>query len=253
MIRRPPRSTLFPYTTLFRSSYAFPSADQISGSVNIQKVQDDVVKFWNVVKSQPEIIEEQKNRIKALYDGVVRSLRKSPDSRLRPGVPRSHRSSSQFLRPQVSSITSVSADKIPLLHLKHRMGTQWEYSSNLTGVYFDVLHEIATYNTTLFVRRCSCRRHDFLLQPCHSRILPGRFQRFGSRSSALTVIPSTKASSTLLLFPRRAARSTVGMTILSAPTVSCLCTSSIIWVLTRQRRRAVKLLPARLKLSFHPL
>jgi len=28
------------------------------------------------------------------------------------------------------------------------MGTQWEYSSNLTGVYFDVLHEIATYNMT---------------------------------------------------------------------------------------------------------
>ena len=29
-----------------------------------------------------------------------------------------------------------------------RMGTQWEYSSNLTGVYFDVLHEIATSGTT---------------------------------------------------------------------------------------------------------
>ena len=82
------------------------SADQISGSVNIQKIQDDVVKLWNVVKSQPEISEEQKNRIKALYDGVVRSLRKAPDSRPRPGVPRSRRSSSQFLRPQISSITS---------------------------------------------------------------------------------------------------------------------------------------------------
>src|SRR5216684_1828246 len=38
-------------------------------------------------------------------------------------VPCSCRSSSQFLRPQVSSITSVLADKIPLLHLKRRMGT----------------------------------------------------------------------------------------------------------------------------------
>src|SRR2546430_13066045 len=27
MIRRPPRSTLFPYTTLFRSDYVFDSAD----------------------------------------------------------------------------------------------------------------------------------------------------------------------------------------------------------------------------------
>ena len=66
----------------------------------------------------------------------------------RPGVRRNHRSSSQFLRPQISGITSVSADKIPLLHLKRRMGTQWEYSSNLTGVYFDVLHEIATSGST---------------------------------------------------------------------------------------------------------
>ena len=44
-------------------------------------------------------------------------------------VPRSCRSSSQFLRPQVSSITSVSANKIPLLHLKCRMGTRLEYST----------------------------------------------------------------------------------------------------------------------------
>jgi 3-oxoacyl-ACP reductase-like protein len=36
------------------------SADHISGSANIQKIQDDVVKLWNVVKSQPEISEETK-------------------------------------------------------------------------------------------------------------------------------------------------------------------------------------------------
>jgi fatty acid synthase subunit alpha, fungi type len=51
--------------------------------------------------------------------------------------------------PSISIITSVSADKIPLLHLKRRLGTQWEYSSNLTGVYFDILHEIATSGTTI--------------------------------------------------------------------------------------------------------
>ena len=73
------------------------SADHISDAANIQKIQGDVVKLWNVVKSQPEISEEQKNHIKAPYDdGVVRSLRKTPDSRLRPGVPRSRPSSSQF-------------------------------------------------------------------------------------------------------------------------------------------------------------
>src|SRR3712207_7683458 len=33
MIRRPPRSTLFPYTTLFRSLYPQPFASRISGRV----------------------------------------------------------------------------------------------------------------------------------------------------------------------------------------------------------------------------
>ncbi|GBE85483.1 hypothetical protein SCP_0706700 [Sparassis crispa] len=105
------------------------SGDTISALMNIQKIQDDVLKLWNVVKSQPEISEEQKNRIKALYEGVIRSLRKRPESRPRPGAPR-------------------PPDKVPLLHLKCKVGTNWEYSSNLTGVYLDILHEIATSGTT---------------------------------------------------------------------------------------------------------
>ncbi len=155
------------------------------------------------------------------------------------------------------------------------MGTQWEYSSNLTGVYFDVLHKIATYNMTLFVRWCSCHHHNFLLQLCHSQILPGSFQCFGSHSSALTVIPFNQGSKQdvevlvdyiymtlgldldyvilLLLFLRMATRLTVWMTSLSSCTVSCLWTSCIILVLSRLRRWAIKLLPTRLKLSFHPL
>ncbi|KAJ7572186.1 hypothetical protein C8J56DRAFT_730952, partial [Mycena floridula] len=60
----------------------------------------------------------------------------------------SRRSSSQFLRPQVPGIASVSADKVPLLHLKRKVGNNWEYSSNLTGVYLDVLHEIVTDGTS---------------------------------------------------------------------------------------------------------
>ena len=47
------------------------SGDTISGSFNIQKVQDDVLKLWSVVNSQPGISQEQKNHIKALYEGVV--------------------------------------------------------------------------------------------------------------------------------------------------------------------------------------
>ena len=47
------------------------SGDTISGSVNIEKVQDDVLKLWTMVKSQPGISQEQKSCIKALYKGVV--------------------------------------------------------------------------------------------------------------------------------------------------------------------------------------
>jgi 3-oxoacyl-ACP reductase-like protein len=75
-----------------------------------------------------------------LYEGVVRSLN-NPDSNSR-STPRSRRSSSQFLRPQVTgvtAVTSLSSDKIPLLHLKRKVGNTWEYSSNLTGVYLDAL------------------------------------------------------------------------------------------------------------------
>ena len=94
------------------------SGNTISNDTNIQKVQDDVLKLWTVVKSQPRISQEQKNRIKGLYEGVVQSLRKRVEP-ARPHIsPRICRLSSQFLHPQMSSITSVSADKIPLLHLK---------------------------------------------------------------------------------------------------------------------------------------
>ena len=70
------------------------SGDTIS-TVNIQKVQEDVLKLWTVVKSQLGISQDQKNRIKALYEGVVRSLRKGPEHSR--NCPRTRRSSSQFL------------------------------------------------------------------------------------------------------------------------------------------------------------
>src|SRR5256886_13705769 len=40
MIRRPPRSTLFPYTTLFRSTYTEPSVADYAGS------RADQLKWW---------------------------------------------------------------------------------------------------------------------------------------------------------------------------------------------------------------
>ncbi|KZS94178.1 fatty acid synthase [Sistotremastrum niveocremeum HHB9708] len=192
------------------------SGDTIPGHVNIQKVQDDVLKLWNVVKSQPEISQEQKNRIKALYEGVVRSLRKTPETRQRPAA-RTRRSSSQFLRPQVATTASVSADKVPLLHLKRKVGNSWEYSSNLTGVYLDILSEIATSGTTFKDKNAlltgvgkgsigieilkgllSGGAHVVVTTSRYSRstveYYQQIYQRFGSRGSALTVVPFNQGS-----------------------------------------------------------
>ncbi|KAJ6624064.1 fatty acid synthase [Mycena sp. CBHHK59/15] len=192
------------------------SGDTVSGAVNINKVQDDVLKLWTVVKSQPGISQEQKNRIKALYEGVVRSLRKGPEPRARSGQ-RLRRSSSQFLRPQLSSATSVSADKVPLLHLKRKVGTTWEYSSNLTGVYLDILHEIATSGTTFKDKNAlltgvgkgsigveivkgllSGGAHVVITTSRYSRstveYYQSIFQTFGSGGSALTVVPFNQGS-----------------------------------------------------------
>ncbi|EEB89578.1 hypothetical protein MPER_12305, partial [Moniliophthora perniciosa FA553] len=194
------------------------SSEPVSGAVNIQKVQDDVAKLWTLVKSQPEISQEQKNRIKALYEGVVRSLRKTPETPQRaPRVPRSRRSSSQFLRPEVSGITTISADKVPLLHLKRKEGTSWEYSSNLTSIYLDILHEIATAGTTFKDKNALLTGvgkgsigvevvKGLLSGGAHVVITTSRynrstveyyqsiFQTFGSRGSALTVVPFNQGS-----------------------------------------------------------
>jgi 3-oxoacyl-ACP reductase-like protein len=186
--------------------------------VNIEKVQDNVLKLWNVVKSQPEISQEQKNRIKALYDGVVRSLRKSPTESRRHPTPRSRRSSSQFLRPQLTAApTTLSDDKIPLLHLKRKSAGAWEYSSNLTSVYLDILNEIATSGTTFKDKNAlltgvgkgsigveivkgllSGGAHVVITTSRYNRhsveYYQGIFQAFGSRGSALTVVPFNQGS-----------------------------------------------------------
>src|SRR2546421_5442839 len=42
MIRRPPRSTLFPYTTLFRSKGSLAASGQISGTVGNPLIKSDL-------------------------------------------------------------------------------------------------------------------------------------------------------------------------------------------------------------------
>src|SRR3712207_7197578 len=46
MIRRPPRSTLFPYTTLFRSEYSYTNTQNTNPS-NIRKAKSDGIDYVN--------------------------------------------------------------------------------------------------------------------------------------------------------------------------------------------------------------
>lgn len=119
--------------------------------VSVDKVQDDVLKLRNFVKNQPKISQEQQNSIKALYDGVVRSLRKTTPTDTAPRrvpAPRSRHSSLKFRLQMAALPTGLSNDKIPLLPLKRKTGASREYSSNLTSVYLDVLNDIATSGAT---------------------------------------------------------------------------------------------------------
>ena len=72
--------------------------------------------------------------IRSLYGEVVRGLGKDvPTTKPPKAGTRTRRSSSQFLRPAaVPDATYLSEDKIPLLHLKRKVGTNWQYSSKLT-------------------------------------------------------------------------------------------------------------------------
>src|SRR2546429_5189152 len=62
MIRRPPRSTLFPYTTLFRSQRVVTASD------------DETARVWDAKAGQP-LTEPLK------HEGMVRSAEFSPDGK----------------------------------------------------------------------------------------------------------------------------------------------------------------------------
>src|SRR5256885_2859758 len=53
MIRRPPRSTLFPYTTLFRSVLACRGADVDAILPAIESLPWDVIRLGNLVEGAP--------------------------------------------------------------------------------------------------------------------------------------------------------------------------------------------------------
>src|SRR2546425_5897934 len=84
MIRRPPRSTLFPYTTLFRSDYGpSPKAttdlwsviDPVSQENNIVATWDDVVLLADGIDHRPKVrSEEHTSELQSLAYLVCRLL-----------------------------------------------------------------------------------------------------------------------------------------------------------------------------------
>ena len=193
------------------------STNAVDAPMNVDKVHASVLKLWNVVQSQPGISEEQVSRIKDLYGSVINSLNtKGPETKLK-AAPRSRtrRASSQFLRPRVPGGAPTSEDRIPLLHLKRKVGTSWEYSNSLTGVYLDVLNEIVTSGTSFKDKNAlltgvgkgsigveilkgllSGGAHVVITTSCYShatvKYYQAIFQRNRSKGSALTVVPFSR-------------------------------------------------------------
>ncbi|RXK40210.1 hypothetical protein M231_02484 [Tremella mesenterica] len=126
------------------------SGGAVEPRVNLDKVQSDIEKLWELVNSQPSITPAQKSAIKSMYSEVVKSLGNPLSADLsieaigRVKGQRQRRSSSQFLRPNVDDPTEVEETHLPFLHLKRKTGTSWAYSQKLTNIYLDVLTEIAT-------------------------------------------------------------------------------------------------------------
>jgi hypothetical protein len=118
----------------------------VTQGANMEKVHDSISDLYKLVKSQPAISKQHMAAIKALYGEVAKSLgRPRSDSGMPTGpTHRSRRSSSQFLRPtKIAEPTALPEDKVPLLHLRRKVGTEFQYSSRLTSLYLDVLKDIA--------------------------------------------------------------------------------------------------------------
>src|SRR3712207_8191796 len=64
MIRRPPRSTLFPYTTLFRSNLFFTSFVEFKVVISYRKSSKGPIKQWeyeNIANAVPTLISDRKS------------------------------------------------------------------------------------------------------------------------------------------------------------------------------------------------
>src|SRR5438132_2707248 len=100
MIRRPPRSTLFPYTTLFRSGSAFSSrrASRIAAAARVRSHRRNARSEEQRLNSSHTVISYAVFCLKK-----KNSARRNDYALTRVGEPRSHR--------QVSEATRLTADR----------------------------------------------------------------------------------------------------------------------------------------------
>src|SRR3989441_6925290 len=98
MIRRPPRSTLFPYTTLFRSAVALDwglivpvvkHADELS-LVGIARAINDLGERARTKKLSPDRSEEHTSELQSLAYLVCRLLLEKKKRRSRPSIPQGY-------------------------------------------------------------------------------------------------------------------------------------------------------------------
>src|SRR5438067_10097891 len=95
MIRRPPRSTLFPYTTLFRSGVVFPAADARAQEARSFPQEERDRRAQGLERS-----EEHTSELQSRFDLVCRLLleKKKTTTRRAPTSP-SHYSHYKVARP----------------------------------------------------------------------------------------------------------------------------------------------------------
>src|SRR5438067_8823672 len=73
MIRRPPSSTLFPYTTLFRSDFTFPARKDSRFGISL--AQPAYVEVWEVGLAHLHVrSEEHTSELQSRFDIVCRLL-----------------------------------------------------------------------------------------------------------------------------------------------------------------------------------